>query len=74
MNSHVKATLIGLYAVIGFFFAVYQHFWGKYNYKSFAFNLGQGIVWPAVMFPSVGKFIGGVLLLLIIAALTLRSR
>lgn len=74
MNSQVKAALIGIYAVIGFFFAVYQHFWGQYNYKSFAYNIGQGIVWPAVMFPSVGKFIGGVILLGIITAIALRQK
>lgn len=74
MNSQIKATLIGIYAVIGFLFAVYQHFWGQYNYKSFAYNIGQGIVWPAVMFPSVGKFIGGVILLGIITAIALRQK
>ena len=74
MNSQVKAALIGIYAAIGFLFAVYQHFWGQYNYKSFAYNIGQGIVWPAVMFPSVGKFIGGVILLGIITAIALRQK
>ena len=74
MKSEIKAALIGGYLVIGFFFAVYQHFWGHYNYKSFMYNIGQGIVWPAVMFPSVGKFIGGVIILIIIALITLNSR
>lgn len=74
MKDSIKAWVIGGYFIIGFFFAVYQHFWGQYNYKSFAYNIGQGLVWPAVMFPSVGKFIGGVLLLIIIGALVLRSK
>ncbi|MHA3098334.1 hypothetical protein [Acinetobacter brisouii] len=74
MKQNIKATLIGGYFFIGFLFAIYQHFWGRYNYKSFMFNLGQGIVWPAVMFPSVGKFIGGVLTLAIIGFLVLRRR
>jgi hypothetical protein len=73
MNSPAK-TIIGLYAVIGFFFAVYEHFWGAYSYKSFAYNLGQGVVWPAVMFPVVGQIIGGVLTLVIIGAIALMPR
>ena len=44
MKQNIKATLIGGYFFIGFLFAIYQHFWGRYNYKSFMFNLGQGIV------------------------------
>lgn len=74
MKDSIKAQLISAYFGIGFFFAVYQHFWGHYKYKSFMFNLGQGLVWPAVMFPSVGKFIGGIIILIIIGAITLRSK
>lgn len=74
MNSHLKAGLISTYLVIGFFFAIYQHFWGQYNYKSFAYNIGQGLVWPAVMFPTVGKIIGGILILCLVGFLTMRSK
>ena len=74
MNTSIKSWLIRGYFIIGVLSATYQHFWGQYSYKSFAYNLGQGVIWPAVMFPSVGKFIGGVLLLLIIGGLVLRSR
>ena len=74
MKDDIKTWAISGYLGIGFFFAVYQHLWGHYKYKSFMFNIGQGLIWPAVMFPSVGKFIGGMLLLIIIGALTLRSR
>ena len=74
MNSNIKTGLISVYLVIGFFFAIYQHFWGQYNYKSFAYNIGQGLVWPAVMFPSVGKFIGGMMILLFIGFIALRSK
>lgn len=66
MNSSVKSWVISGYLVIGFFFAIYQHFWGQYNYKPFTYNLGQGLVWPAVMFPVVGKIVGGILILLFI--------
>lgn len=74
MSSQIKVWIIGVYAVIGFLFAIYQHFWGYYNYKSFAYNLGQGLFWPAVMFPSMGKVIGGVLILLVIGAIALKPK
>lgn len=74
MNTSIKSWLISGYFIMGLLFAIYQHFWGQYSDKSFAYNLGQGVVWPAVMFPSVGKVIGGILLLLIIGGLVLRSK
>ncbi|ENX07033.1 hypothetical protein F4U02_12065 [Acinetobacter haemolyticus] len=74
MNSNIKTGLISAYFVIGFFFAIYQHFWGQYSYKSFAYNIGQGLVWPAVMFPTVGKIIGGILILCLVGFLTMRSK
>lgn len=55
MKENIKAWAIGGYFIIGFFFTVYQNLWGQYSYKSSAY-IGRGIVWPAVMFPSVGKF------------------
>lgn len=74
MNSNLKAGLISTYLVIGFFFAIYQYFWGQYNYKSFAYNIGQGLVWPAVMFPVVGKIVGGILILLFIWFVVIRPK
>ena len=74
MNSNIKTGLISIYLVIGVFFAVYQHFWGQYNYKSFAYNIGQGFVWPAVMFPVVGKIVGGILILLFIWFVVIRPK
>ena len=74
MNSNIKTGLISIYLVIGFFFAISQHFWGQYNYKSFAYNIGQGLVWPAVMFPVVGKIVGGILILLLIWFVVIRPK
>lgn len=71
MNTSIKSLLIRAYFIIGLLFAIYQNFWGQQSYKSFAYHLGQGIVWPAVMFPSIGKFIGGLLILLIIGGMVL---
>ena len=74
MNPHLKTGLISTYLVIGFFFAIYQHFWGQYNYQSFAYNIGQGFVWPAVMFPVVGKIVGGIVILLFIWFVVIRPK
>ena len=74
MNPSLKSWLIRSYLTIGLLFTLYQYFRGQYSYKSFAYHLGQGVIWPAVMFPSVGKFIGGIILLLFIGFLALRSK
>jgi len=74
MNASVKSWIFRGYLIIGLLFTLYQHFWGPHSYKSFAYHLGQGVIWPAVMFPSVGKFIGGFLLLIFIGMIALRSK
>ena len=74
MNSNIKTGLISVYLVIGFFFAIYQHFWGQYNYKSFAYNIRQSFVSPAFIFPTVGKIIGEILILCLVGFLTMRSK
>ena len=74
MSAHVKSILIGIYAVVGLLFAIFEHFWGASNYKSFAYNLGQGVVWPAVMFPSVGKAIGAIVIIGLCGYVALSSR
>ena len=71
MNLQVKQVLIGLYALIGVIFALYKHF-GTYDTHGFAYHLGQGVIWPAVMFPSVGKAIGGVIMLVVIGAILMK--
>ena len=42
-TSHIA---IIVYLVIGLLFAIYGNFWGDYDYKGFAYNLGRGLVWP----------------------------
>lgn len=70
MNGSVKTVLIGGYIAIGILFALYRHFFG-HDLHGFAYHLGQGLVWPAVMFPSVGKAIGAVILLIVVGSLIL---
>lgn len=74
MKSEIKALVIGVYAVIGLLVALYQHWWGYASHQGFAYNLGQGIVWPALLIPSVGKLISGLLLVGIIAVIVMRSK
>jgi hypothetical protein len=74
MNTSITSWLIRGYFIIGLLFALYQNYWGSQSYKSFAYHLRQGVIWPAVMFPSVGKFIGGVLILLIVGGLLLKPK
>ncbi|MCO8089151.1 MAG: hypothetical protein GX151_02370 [Gammaproteobacteria bacterium] len=74
MNANIKAWFFGSYFAIGLLCTIYLNFWGKESYKSIAYHIGQGLIWPAVIFPSVGKFIGGIIILLFIATLTLRSK
>jgi hypothetical protein len=72
MTPQIKYGLLGLYAVIGLGFALYQHF-ATHDLHGFAYHLGQGLVWPAVMFPAVGKLIGGVIMLVVIGTLILAN-
>nr|WP_230657892.1 hypothetical protein [Psychrobacter sp. I-STPA10] len=58
--KNIKAFLLTGYVSIGFIYAIYSNFFGQYQYKSFAYNIGRALVWPASMFPSVGKFLGGI--------------
>ncbi|MCX5468858.1 hypothetical protein [Acinetobacter nematophilus] len=74
MNTSITSWLIRGYFIVGFLFALYQNYWGPHSYKSFTYHLGQGVIWPAMMFPSVGKFIGGVIIFLIVGGLLLKSK
>lgn len=54
------------YLVIGLLFAIYQTNWGQYSYRPFSYNLGQGLVWPAVIFPVLGKIIAGIVIFILV--------
>ena len=71
MNGKVITVIV--YLVIGFFVAIYQHFFGELNYKPFGYHLGVGLVWPVLIFPSLGKIIGGMIILIVIGILLLRA-
>lgn len=62
---------ITVYVVVGVLTAIYLNFWGDHSYRGFAYQLGQGLVWPAIWFPSIGKIIGGIVILVVISAVML---
>lgn len=61
--------LIGLYGVTVLIATVCFYIWGRYSYKGFFFNLSHGLVWPAVVFPSFGRLIGGLVWLVVIVGI-----
>ena len=71
--KNLKPLLFAIYFGMGFIYTLYSTFFGKYHYKGFAYNLGRGLIWPATMFPSVGQFIGGVLIIAFVAWITLKK-
>lgn len=71
--KNLKPILFSVYFGIGLLYALYSSFFGAYKYKGFAYNLGRGIIWPATMFPSVGQFIGAVLIIGFVAWITLKK-
>ncbi|WP_225781145.1 hypothetical protein [Xenophilus sp. Marseille-Q4582] len=65
----LRHILLLIYGAVGLLYALYAYFFGATSHRGLFYNLGQGIVWPAVMFPALGKFIGGLIWVLVIAAL-----
>lgn len=59
---------------IGLLFAIYGNFFGDYDYKGFAYNFGRGLMWPTIIFPALGKFIGGVLIVGVIGYFALFAK
>jgi hypothetical protein len=50
---------------------IYCSIWGQYDYKGIAYNMGRGLFWPVVMFPSLGQVIALIVIVGFIAAVTL---
>ena len=55
--KEIKAMLIAAYVVIGILTGIYGSIWGQYDYKGLAYNMGRGLMWPVVMFPSFGQVV-----------------
>jgi hypothetical protein len=59
----MKNFLILFYVAMIVVFSIYGANWGDYAYKGFFYNLGMALVWPAIIFPSIGKAIGTIVIL-----------
>ncbi|QRY31867.1 hypothetical protein JVX96_00625 [Variovorax sp. PDNC026] len=63
----LKANPFAGYGAVGVLVLLYQ--WIFVSGASFGVALGKGLVWPAVIFPWLGGFIGAILLVAILAAI-----
>lgn len=66
--------LVGIYATTVIVAALCFSMWGQFAYKGFAYNLGRAFVWPAVVFPSFGSFLSGIIWLVVIVAILVLVR
>ena len=69
-----KNIVIAIYLAIAVLFAIYGTFWGANAYRGFAYNLGGAILWPTILFPALGKAIGGVVIVVGIIAILIFVR
>ncbi|HCT9254198.1 TPA: hypothetical protein OUB85_000741 [Enterobacter hormaechei] len=65
----MKPFIISIYCVLALITAIYQAIWGTQAWRGLAYAIGQGLVWPAVWFPSLGSIIGGLIWIIIIVFL-----
>ncbi|AYU95621.1 MULTISPECIES: hypothetical protein [Enterobacter] len=65
----MKRFIISIYCVLTLITAIYQVVWGTQAWRGLAYAIGQGLVWPAVWFPSLGSIIGGLIWIIIIVFL-----
>jgi hypothetical protein len=69
-----KNIAIAVYLAIGILFAIYGTFWGAQAYRGFFFNLGSSLIWPAILFPALGKAIGALVILAGIVAILIYKK
>ncbi|QLX96717.1 hypothetical protein [Enterobacter sp. RHBSTW-00593] len=65
----MRRFIISIYCVLALITAIYQAVWGTQGWRGLAYAIGQGLVWPAVWFPSLGSIIGGLIWITIIVFL-----
>lgn len=59
--------VVGIYVALIFVFWIYLSNWGVNAHMSKAYNLGGALFWPVIIFPSLGKAVGGVIILGLVA-------
>lgn len=67
----IKHMIISAYLVIGILTGIYGSILGQYDYKGVAYNMGRGLFWPVVMFPSLGQVVALIVIVGFIAVVTL---
>ena len=70
---NIKSTIFSIYILLAVGTAVYGSIWGDFNYKGVAYNIGRALVWPFIWFPTLGAIVGGILLLILIAYVSLKK-
>ncbi|KAF1687970.1 hypothetical protein B1992_00590 [Pseudoxanthomonas broegbernensis] len=63
-----------IYGVTVVIALIYFEIFSRHSHDGFFANLGSAVVWPAVMFPALGRLIGGVLMLVVVTAILLHGR
>lgn len=69
----MRNKFIGAYVAIGLLFALYGTLWGPYAHKSFMYNLGRSIVWPAQIIPGIGELLTIAIVIGVIVLLSMRK-
>lgn len=65
----MKNIIASIYLGIGFIYTLYSYFFTYRGIKGFAYNIGVGLAWPITMFPSFGKFLGGIIILAMVCGI-----
>lgn len=70
----MKSYFVGGYVALIFVFWIYLSNWGALAYKGAAYYLGRALIWPVVIFPSMGQIIGGIVIIGLVLLVTLFAR
>lgn len=70
----MKGYFVGGYVALIFVFWIYLSNWGALAYKGAAYNLGRALIWPVVIFPSLGQIIGGIVIIGLVLLVTIFAR
>lgn len=70
---NIKGTFFLVYFMLAIATTIYGSIWGDFNYKGLAYNIGRGLVWPFIWFPTLGAIVGSLLLFGFIAYASLKK-
>jgi len=67
---NTKHKIITTYFSIALLFALYGWLFGAEKYRGFFYNAGKALVWPTIIFPSLGAIIGGIIMVGVVVFIT----